>query len=127
MRLEESTFVLYAAKYYSNPSCHSLEEFNQDLKRFQYVRKLLKRYKNDKTLKERLILNHIIVIYNCFGYSATPMLFLKLEGLHDLLKPFLAHLSLLPEIVSYEDKTIDTSSIIEDSNIAEILGKRPNA
>ena len=127
MRLEESTFVLYAAKYYSNPSCHSLEEFNQDLKRFQYVRKLLKRYKNDKTLKERLILNHIIVIYNCFGYSATPMLFLKLEGLHDLLKPFLVHLSLLPEIVSYEDKTIDTSSIIEDSNIAEILGKRPNA
>ena len=123
MKLEESNFQLYAAKYYDNPSCNSIEEFLQDLKRIQYVRKLFKRYKNDGDMKERLILNHIIVIYNCFGYNATEMLFMKLEGLHDVLKPFLEHLSLLPQIVSYSDKTIDTSSIISDNTILEILKK----
>ena len=94
MKLEENTFTLYATKYYDNPHCNSIEEFEEDLKRLSYIKKLFAKYKQSGDINERLVLNHIIVIYNCFGSNGTNMLFMKLEKFHDILIPFVAALQL---------------------------------
>jgi len=84
--------------HYDNPQCHSLEEFDEDLKRFLYLKKLISRYKRDGDLKERLILNHIIVIHNVFGDAATNMLFYKIDNsCWDTLVTFLVYLERMPE------------------------------
>jgi hypothetical protein len=121
IKLEESTFLLYAAKYYDNPQCSSIEEFEEDLKRFQYLRKLFCRYKQVGELKERLILNHLIILYNCFGLEATNMLFMKLSEYHDLLKPFVEYLNYMPRYIEYEGKIILSSDIKADKNVENIL------
>lgn len=121
MQLKESTFIIFAAKHYDNPHCHDLTEFEEDLKRFLYLRKLLVKYKSAGELKERLILNHLIIIYNCFGLAATNMLFMKLEGFHEFLKPFVLYLNYLPETISYSDKIINTSKISSDLIITNKL------
>jgi hypothetical protein len=64
---------------YENPQCFSVKEFESDLQRFEYINKLFKRYKEYNDLKERLILNHIIVLYNVFGDNATFMLLHKIN------------------------------------------------
>jgi hypothetical protein len=103
-------------KHYDNPQCHTLEEFEEDLKRFLYLRKLLNRYKRDSDLKERLILNHIIVLYNVFGDALTDMLFFKIEKEYwSALVTFLVYLNRIPE-----DRYID---IPLDLNIVSILRK----
>jgi hypothetical protein len=121
MKLEESTFLLYAAKYYDNPQCSSVEEFEEDLKRFQYLRKLFGRYKQVGELKERLILNHLIILYNCFGLETTNMLFMKLEEYHEFLKPFVEYLNYMPQYIEYGGKIVLSSSIITNKNIEEML------
>lgn len=123
MLLRESTFLLYASKYYDNPHCSDVTEFEEDLKRFQYLRKLFGRYRQDADLKERLILNHLIIIYNMFGPEATNMLFMKLEEYHDLLKPFVEYLNFMPEVIQYEDRVINRNSIVSDLQIKEVLRK----
>lgn len=97
-KLSDSNFLLYAMHHYDNPQCHSLEEFEEDLKKFLYLKKLLSRYKKDGELRERLILNHIIVIYNVFGEIATNMLFHKIDKESwDSLITFLVYLERMPE------------------------------
>jgi hypothetical protein len=123
MKLEESTFLLYAAKYYDNPHCHDIAEFEEDLKRFQYLRKLFGRYRQFGDLKERLILNHLIIIYNCFGTNATNMLFMRLEEYHDYLKPFVEYLNYMPSVVEYNDIVINSNSIDADDLIKIKLGE----
>lgn len=122
MKLGESTFLLYAAKHYDNPHCHDISEFDEDLKRFQYLRKLFGRYKQFGDLKERLILNHLIIIYNCFGTNATDMLFMKLSEYHEYLKPFVEYIHFMPEIIEYEGKIIYANRILSDPIIQEKLG-----
>jgi hypothetical protein len=121
LKLEESTFLLYAAKYYDNPQCSSVEEFEEDIKRFQYLRKLFGRYKQVGELKDRLILNHLIVLYNCFGLETTNMLFMKLEEYHESLKPFVEYLNYMPQYIEYDGKIIISSNIDVDKNIEEML------
>lgn len=121
MKLEESTFVLYAMKYYDNPHCHSIEEFEEDLKRIGYVKKLLTKYKVSGSVNERLVLNHLIVIYNCFGKYATNMLFFKLKGFHDVLKPFVAYLNYLPVSIEYEEEVIYSENIEPDTKLSDML------
>jgi len=121
MKLEESTFLLYAAKYYDNPQCSSVEEFEEDLKRFQYLRKLFGRYKQVGELKERLILNHLIVLYNCFGLETTNILFMKLDEYHEFLKPFVEYLNYMPQYIEYDGKVVLSSNINVDKNIEEML------
>lgn len=123
MKLGESTFLLYAAKYYDNPYCHDISEFEEDLKRFQYLRKLFGRYKQFGDLKERLILNHLIIIYNCFGTNATNMLFMKLDEYHDNLKPFVEYLNFMPDTIEYNDTIIYTNKIMSDPIIIEKIGE----
>jgi hypothetical protein len=95
--LSDDTFLLYAAKHYSNPGCESLDEFNRDLKRFKYIKRLLKRYDKTGLLSERLILNHLILLHNVFNEALVPMLFNKFEkDFWHQIKPFLIYLNYLP-------------------------------
>lgn len=121
MKLTESTFLLFAAKYYDNPQCGSIEEFEEDIKRFQYLRKLFSRYKQTGELKERLILNHLIVLFNCFGTETTYMLFMRLEEYHDCLKPFVEYLNFMPSKIEYNNQIIKSLSIEADRNIEKVL------
>jgi hypothetical protein len=116
-KLNESNFLLYAMHHYDNPQCNSVQEFEEDLKKFLYLKKLLSRYKNNGELRERLILNHIIVLYNIFGETATRMLFYKIdESCWDALVTFLVYLERMPEKVSeygivLSDMTLDETII----------------
>lgn len=94
MQLTKDNLILYAAKHYYNPKCIDSEEFFEDMKRFKYVKRLLNRYYQTGELSERLILNHLIVIFNVFGYEAgLDILELKLEvDYWGVLKPFLIFL-----------------------------------
>ena len=121
MQLEESTFVLYAAKHYDNKFCHDITEFEEDVKRFQHVRKLLLRYKTIGDLRERLILNHLLIIYNCFGVNATHMLFMKLTEFHSELKSFIEYLNYMPEFVEYSGLRLHKSKIETDDTIKKRL------
>lgn len=121
MKLTESTFLLYAMKYYENPHCTDISEFDEDMKRFQYLRKLFGRYRQDDELKERLILNHMIVIYNVFGPEATNMLFMKLQEYHEYLKPFVEYLNFMPSIIRYDDVVLHRDNIVSDDYIVEKL------
>lgn len=117
MKLTESTFLLFASKHYDNPQCSDITEFEEDLKRFQYLRKLFGRYRQDNDLKERLILNHLIIIYNVFGPEATNMLFMKLQEYHEYLKPFVEYLNFMPQIIKYEDVMLHRDNISSDEGI----------
>jgi hypothetical protein len=123
MILNEANFILYAAKMYDVKRSSGVEEFNEDLKRFQYLKRLFKRYDESGDLKIRLILNHIIVLYNCFGPEATDMLFFKLKEYHTYLKPFVLFLNYMPEKIKYEDFNIYDSDIQLDPNIVKELRK----
>jgi hypothetical protein len=97
-KLNEGNFLVYAMHHYDNPQCHSVAEFEEDLKKILYLKKLLSRYKNNNELRERLILNHIIVLYNIFGEAATNILFYKVEeSCWDVLVTFLVYLGRMPE------------------------------
>lgn len=121
IRLGESTFLLYAAKYYDNPHCSDIAEFEEDLKRFQYLRKLFGRYRQTGELKERLILNHLIILYNCFGLETTNMLFMKLDEYRECLKPFVEYLNFMPEFIEYDNKIMHNKHINSDVFIEETL------
>ena len=97
--LNNENYVLYAMKHYDNPQCENIEEFHDDLNRTKYLKRLFKKYESSKILKERLILNHIIIFYNVFGIEvASRVLFFKIEEeYHSLLKTFLVYLNYLPE------------------------------
>ena len=90
MKLTKDNLIVYAAKHYYNPKCIDSEEFFEDLKRFKYIKRLLNRYHKSGELSERLILNHLIVIFNVFGFEAgLDILELKIELEYwETLKPF---------------------------------------
>lgn len=121
MILTEATFLLYAAQQYDNPHCADVVEFEEDIKRFQYLRKLFGRYRQDNDLKERLILNHLIIIYNVFGPEATNMLFMRLHEYHDYLKPFVEYLNFMPLEIRYDDVVLSKDNIASDKHIEEKL------
>lgn len=118
--LTEDNFLQYAMHHYDNAQCYSLDEFNDDLKRFLYLKKLFNRYKNELDLKETLILNHIIVIYNLFGEHATNMLFFKIDKEYwDTLTTFLVFLGRMPEEVP--NHKIKLSEIELDEYVINVL------
>lgn len=124
-KLDESNFLLYAAKHYENSQCLDTEEFYDDLKRFKYLKRLFGKYEESGELRERLILNHLIVLYNVFGQHATRMLFLKLESYYSYLKPFLVLLNFMPDkvIIGADNRVIYSSDIHMDARIIEVLRK----
>jgi hypothetical protein len=121
-QLSEDNFLLFAMHHYNNVQCSSLEEFETDLKRFLYLKKLFSRYKNGGELKERLILNHIIVLYNLFGDNATTMLFYKIDKEYwNSLITFLIFLNRMPEQVP--EYSVVTSDYALDETVIESLRK----
>ena len=122
--LNEKNFLLYAMKEYDNPQCVQVEEFYDDLKKVKYIKRLFNQYLNEGVLKERLLLNHIIVFYNVFPVrSATRMLFLKIEEkFWPILKTFLVYLSYMPEIIdSINGRTILSADIQLDQGVVDRL------
>lgn len=96
--LTEDNFLLHAMHHYDNSQCTSITEFEEDLKRFLYLKKLFYRYKINNDLKERLILNHIIVLFNLFGDITSKMLFMKIDkDSWESLTTFLVYLERMPE------------------------------
>ena len=119
-------FTMYAIKHYDNPSCKGMDEFLDDLKRFKYIKRLLIKHTGGKELKERLILNHIIVLYNLFGIeAATKMLFIKIEKkFWSQLKTFLVFLNFMPiKIIVSKNIEIIESDIPLDNTIVNTLRK----
>tara|TARA_B100000123_G_scaffold172780_1_gene128181 strand:+ start:103 stop:465 length:363 start_codon:yes stop_codon:yes gene_type:complete len=95
--LNEDTYILFAIKHYENPHCVTREDFDEDLKRFKYLKRLLKRYVRGGQLRIHLIINHLIILYNVFGEAATPLLFYKLEREYwCILKTILLYLNKYP-------------------------------
>lgn len=124
--VNEDNFVVYAAKHYDNPQCYDTEEFLDDLKRFKYIKRLFNRFEITGDLKERLILNHIMVLYNLFGDQATVLLFVKLRGYYTFLKPFLVLINRMPDKVHgvmTQSNVIYNSDIAMDPRIVEALRK----
>ena len=95
--LNKDNFLLFAIRYYENPNSSTQEEFQEDLKRFKYVKRWLKKYHDSGTINSHLLLNHIIVIFNCWNDAAIPMLFYKIEPQYwEYLKSFLVFLDRVP-------------------------------
>lgn len=123
--LTEDNYLLYAMKAYMSPH-YIMSEFEGDLKRTKYLKRLFRRYKITKSLKERLILNHLILLYNVFGAEpATRILFFRIdENDYDVLKTFLIYLNYMPDVVKgINGKDITSSDILIDMNVADILRK----
>jgi len=121
--LNDSNILLYAAKCYDKPNCID-SEFDEDYKRIRYIKRLLHRYRQTGEIKERLILNHLIVAQNVFGVEAcTRMLFLRInEKDYSALKTFLIFTSALPKVVmGINGSNIDTSGIPLDLKLVDIL------
>ena len=125
-KLNDDNFLFYCAKYYDNPQCHSTEEFIEDLKRIKYIKKLITRYIDSGELKDRLILNHLIILYNVFGAEhMARILYLKMRVQFKYIKPFLILLGVLPEKIYNikEEAVINTDSIPMDDVIVQALRK----
>lgn len=109
--LTEDNLFLYAAKHYDNPTFSDIDDFYEDLKRFKYIKRLVNRYLDHGDLAERLILNHLIVVFNSFGIEAgLNILKLKLDERHwPVIKPFLIFLNYIKndDLTEFDmDKTV---------------------
>ena len=115
--LTKDNIMMYAIQHYHNPSCEGMGEFNDDMKRFKYIKRLFRKYKDTGMLKERLLLNHIIVLNNLFGAEASStLLFFKIEQEYwPSLKSFLEFLNIMPQN--------DLLEIISDITIKQKLAK----
>lgn len=124
--LTDQNFVMFAMKHYNNPSCAGLKDFNDDLKRLRYIKRLLGRYRVTGEIKERLVLNHLVVFFNVFGVDgATSLLFFKIQpALWPELKTFLVFLNYMPSTVLVQGGYhLPESEIPLDQNLVEILRK----
>lgn len=123
--LNDDNFLIYAMKGYDTPHC-IMSEFEGDIKRIKYLKRLFRRYKVSKNLKERLILNHIILLNNVFGPDVTArILFYKMdERDYDILKTFLCYLNIMPETIEgIRGKNIYSAEIPMEPTVTEVLLK----
>jgi len=116
-KITPDNVIMFAIKHYDNPQCEGEREFYDDMKRFKYIKRLLRKHKDTGVLKERLLLNHIIVLNNLFGAEAcVTLLLFKIQGEYwETLKSFLLFLNMI--------RDDELRNIKEDNNVLEILGK----
>ena len=116
-KITNENIMMFAIKHYDNPQCEGEREFYDDMKRFKYIKRLLRKHKDTGVLKERLLLNHIIVLNNLFGAEAcVTLLLFKIQGEYwETLKSFLLFLNMI--------RDDELRNIEEDNNVLEILGK----
>ena len=123
-KIDESNFILFAAQSYDNPQCMDETEFFDDLKRFKYLKRLFNKYKENGELKERLVLNHLTILYNLFDQGATRMLFFKLRNYLDILIPFLVVLGRIPtkvEGLGIQGRIVYTKEVVVDPYVVDLL------
>ena len=115
--INSSNVVMYAIRHYNNPQCEGEKEFEDDLKRFKYIKRLLRKYHDTGILKERLLLNHLIVLHNVFGTTAcvTLLLYKIQKEYWSVLKSFLIFLNSITEEV--------LSEIEENKDVLNVLRK----
>ena len=123
MILTEDNLELFAAKCYINNNCIDIEEFKEDFNRLKYIKRLVKRYEVYGELRERLILNHLVIMYNVFeNKDCTRMIFYKLRLSLPVIIPFLLLLKRLPkEVYNHDNKIIHTSGILMDQEVIKKL------
>jgi hypothetical protein len=116
-KITNDNVIMFAIKHYDNPQCEGEREFYDDMKRFKYIKRLLRKHKDTGILKERLLLNHIIVLNNLFGAEAcvTLLLFKIQREYWETLKSFLLFLNIL--------RDDELKNINENKKVLEILGK----
>lgn len=121
-KLDETTFLKKAFKAYDNPHCVSLQEFENDISKFSYIKKILTQYSQSGDINERLFLNHIVVCFNLFGNDALILLLYRVNKEQwKYLFPFLILLNRLPDYIP--EFNLNTSDIPLDMNIVERLRK----
>lgn len=122
-QLTEENFLIFAVKHYDNPTCTGIRDLENDLKRFKYIKRLLRRYSKTGKLTEKLVINHFVVLHNLFGDGMVPMAFFRVERkFWPQVKTFLVFLDLLP--TDYRIRgTIHESDISLDLNITSHLRK----
>ena len=123
--LKEENYDLFVREMYDNPSCESEAEFQEDLNRIKYIKRLFSRFEKTGELKVRLILNHIIILNNVFKYgSCTRLLFHKLDDqYHGMTKSFLNYLKLLPKTIPEVDLDLIPTDHRIDLKLEEITCK----
>ena len=121
--LTEKNVLLYAAKHYYKPQFSDVEEFYEDLKRFKYIKRLVNRYLDHDELMERLILNHLIVLFNSFGNEpALNILDLQLDDKHwPVIKPFLIYLNYICSF--YQELKISSTQVLQISMTETVIQK----
>ena len=96
--LNKDNFLIFAIRNYENPLASTQDDFEEDLKKFKYVKRWLKKYHETGDMNGHLLLNHIIVIFNCWNDAAIPMFFYKVDSIYwSYLISFLIYLNRLPE------------------------------
>ena len=124
--LNNDNIMMYAMKAYDKPDC-IMSEFKDDMKRFNYLKRLFRRYRKVDELREQLVLNHLVVLYNVFGPEVTSrMLFFKMsKDDYPALKTYLLFLSIMPEkIRGIKGQDIISSDIPIDTKVAEVLRQK---
>ena len=116
-KLTNDNIIMFAIRHYDNPQCEGEYEFHDDMKRFKYIKRLLRKYAETGDLKERLILNHLTVVYNVFGADAgsTLLLFKIEQEFWNVLKTFMIFLNMLPEN--------ELTEVQEDPKVKKVLEK----
>ena len=116
-KITADNVMMFAIKHYDNPQCEGEKEFHDDMKRFKYIKRLLRKYKETGIFKERLLLNHIIILNNLFGPEAcvTLLLFKIQREYWETLKSFLLYLNMIRED--------ELNFINENINVLKILRK----
>ena len=111
--LNEDNYVLFAIKHYDNPQAATKEDFFEDMRRFKYIKRLLKKYHKGTEVKLNLLLNHIIIIYNVFGDAAPLLLFYKMERDYwSDIKAIMVFLNKYPELETSSLKEIAVNDCI---------------
>ncbi len=124
--LNNENIMMYAIKAYDRPNC-IMSEFKDDMKRFNYLKRLFRRYRKVNELREQLVLNHLVVLYNVFGPEVTSrMLFFKMsKDDYPALKTYLLFLSIMPErIRGIKGQDVISSDIPIDNRVAEVLRQK---
>lgn len=121
-KLTDENYNLFVKLNYNNPACYSVDEFNDDLKRIKYIKRLFLKYETERQLKDNLIKNHIQILFNVFGVeNTTRILFFKIEKkYHGFLKSFLKNLNSIPEQIP----EVDLSLIQPDPRIERLINKK---
>lgn len=126
-KLDESNFLLFAAKHYDNPQCFDTVEFYEDLNRFKYIKRLINKFKETGDLKDRLIFNHLTVLFNVFGTSACMrMLIFKLSEHVPELLPFLDRMEVTPDLVEsigISGRDVDLKYVKRNKEVEVLLEK----